>query len=125
MKLTQLVALIGVAAMTCAAQTNGAKHKISINFNYDFSHAQVCSTKNTKSCVTQFNLYDISAGLQKKTKLMSFPPPAGATGVVEGIKATTPELVFEPGKHLLAVTAQISNGTESDPMKCTIWVEVP
>lgn len=125
MKLTEIVALIGLATMTCAAQTSGTRHKISINFNYDFSHTPVCSTKHTKSCVMQFNLYDISAGLPKKTKLMSFSPPAGATGVVDGIKATTPDLVFEPGKHELAVTAQTSNGTESDPMKCTIWVQVP
>jgi hypothetical protein len=112
-------------AQSPAAQSPGTKHKISITFNYDFSGTPVCPAKNAKSCVTQFNLYDISAGIQKKTKLMSFPPPAGANGNVKGITATTPLLVFEPGKHRLAVTAQMSKGDESDPNRCTIWVDVP
>lgn len=122
--LTILLALCA-AALVCEAQSTGSKHKVSITFNYDFSRTPVCPAKTAKSCVTQFNLYDISAGVQKRTKLMSFPPPAGATGVVKGITATTPLLVFEPGKHLLAVTAQMSKGDESDPNKCTIWVDVP
>jgi len=114
------------ATLVCSAQSTGSKHKISVKFNYDFSQTPVCPAKSAKAaCVTQFNLYDISAGVQKKTKLMSFPPPAGATGVVTGITATTPELLFEPGKHLLAVTAQMSKGDESDPNRCTIWVDIP
>lgn len=72
-----------------------------------------------------FNLYDISAGIAKKTRLMSFPVPEGAHGMVNGITATTPQLVFEPGKHLLAVTAEQTKGGESDPQKCTVWVDIP
>jgi hypothetical protein len=125
LKALTILAVVCATALVCAGQSAGSKHKISITFSYDFSHTPVCPAKTAKSCVTQFNLYDISAGVQKRTKLMSFPPPAGATGVVEGITATTPLLVFEPGKHLLAVTAQMSKGDESDPNKCTIWVEVP
>jgi hypothetical protein len=51
-------------------------------------------------------------------------PPAGANGVDKGIAATTPLLLFEPGKHLLAVTAQMSKGNDSDPNKCTIGAEI-
>lgn len=125
MKGIAIVLIVCASALTSEAQSAGSKHKVSITFNYDFSQTPVCPAKNAKSCVTQFNLYDISAGLQKKTKLMSFPPPAGASGTVKGITATTPLLVFEPGKHLLAVTAQMSKGDESDPNRCTIWVDVP
>jgi hypothetical protein len=117
--------MVCVTALACDAQTSGSKHKITITFNYDFSKTPVCAANETKSCITQFNLYDISGGVQKRVKLMSFPPPTGAAGVVKGITATTPLLVFEPGKHLLAVTAQMSKGGESDPTKCTIWVDVP
>lgn len=117
--------VICLAVITAGAQTTGSKHKITIAFDYDFSKTPVCPARNNKPCVTQFNLYDVSAGLEKKAKLTSFPPPAGATGWVKGITATTPLLVFEPGRHLLAVTAQMSKGDESDPRKCTLWVTVP
>lgn len=122
LKLLTIVLATGVLA---GAQGTGSKHKVSITFDYDFTQTPVCPAKTAKTCVTQFNLYDISAGVAKSTKLMSFAPPAGANGVVKGITATTPLLVFEPGKHLLAVTAQMKKGDESDPNKCTIWVEIP
>lgn len=117
--------MICATALVCAGQSSGSKHKISVTFNYDFSQTPVCPAKTEKSCIMHFNLYDISAGVQKRTKLVSFPPPADAVGLVKGITATTPPLVFEPGKHLLAVTAQMSKGDESDPNKCAIWVDVP
>lgn len=125
MKVLGILLVASVASLVCGAQSSGSKHKITISFNYDFSQTPVCPAKNGKSCVTQFNLYDISAGVQKRTKLVSFPPPAEAAGLVKGITTTTPLLVFEPGKHLLAVTAQMSKGDESDMNKCTIWVDVP
>jgi hypothetical protein len=125
LKAFAVLAVVCLTALLCEAQSSNSKHKISIAFDYDFSKTPVCPAKTAQSCVTQFNLYDISAGIQRRTKLMSFPPPAGATGVVKGIAATTPSLPFESGRHLLAVTAQMSKGDESDPNKCTIWVEVP
>lgn len=125
MKAFATVVIVCLTAICCGAQVAGSKHTISIHFNYDFTETPVCPAKHGKTCVTQFVLYDISAGLQKRTKLMTFAPPAGASGLVKGITATTPVLVFEPGKHLLAVTAQMSKGDESDPNKCTIWVDIP
>jgi hypothetical protein len=121
----RLLTIVLATALTAGAQGPGSKHKISITFNYDFTQTPICPAKTAKTCVTQFNLYDISAGLANSTKLMSFPPPAGARGVVKGIAVTTPVLLFEPGKHLLAVTAQMTKGDESDPNRCTIWVEIP
>lgn len=125
MKAIKIVVIVCATAFVCAAQSSASKHKITITFEYDFSKTPVCAANATKSCITEFNLYDISGGVQKRTKLMSFPPPAGATGLVKGITAITPLLVFEPGKHLLAVTARMSKGSESDPTKCTIWVDIP
>jgi hypothetical protein len=124
-KTLKLLTIVFATALATGAQRTGSKHKISVTFNYDFTHTPVCPAKTAKTCVEQFNLYDISAGVAKRTKLMSFPPPLGATGAVKGITAITPLLLFEPGKHLLAVTAQMSKGDESDPNKCTIWVEIP
>lgn len=125
LKAFRTAAIVCLMALCCDAQSAGSKHTISIRFDYDFSETPVCPAKSDKPCVRQFVLYDISAGAQKRTILMTFAPPAGASGLVKGITTTTPSMVFEPGKHLLAVTARMSKGDESDPNKCTIWVNVP
>jgi len=112
-------------AQTGPVQTPSRKHTISFIFNYDFSTAPACSRKVTHQCIDHFNLYDISGGLSKKVKLGSIPVPPGAKKLVKSISATTQPLLFEPGRHLLAVTAQMADGSESDSRQCTVWVEVP
>ena len=124
MKRALLLAVIVVASLA-RAQTGAANHSIIFKFDYDFRVTHACSSGVKKNCVEQFVAYDISAGLAKRTKLASMPAPSGATGFVKGLSVTTPSLLFEPGRHLLAVTAQAPDGTESDPMKCTTWVELP
>ena len=84
MRTLKLLTIVLATALTAGAQGTGSKHKISITFNYDFTQTPVCPAKVAKTCVAQFNLYDISAGVAKSTKLMSFAPPAGASGVVKG-----------------------------------------
>jgi len=119
------LAVLFATALVACAQGTDSTHKITVTFNYDFTHTPVCSPTIAKACVQQYNLYDISAGITKRAKLMSFPPPADASGFVKGITVTTPPLPFKPGKHLLAVTARLSKGGESDPDQCTVWVQVP
>lgn len=127
MKRALLWAVMVAAPLSCAGQTRSGKHSITLKFNYDFRATPACvpGVKNKKRCVAQFNAYDISAGIAKRTKLAALPVPSGATGLVKGLSLTTPSLLFESGKHLLAVTAQTPDGTESDPNKCTAWVELP
>lgn len=121
-------ALLGTAALalalTTGGQTGSSKHSVTLTFDYDFRTMPVCSSGVTKNCVAQFNVYDISAGVAKRTKLFSSPPPQTAKGVVKAITLTTPTLLFESGKHLLAVTAQTPAGTESDPKQCVTWVTI-
>lgn len=100
-------------------------HTITVNFNYDFSKTPSCSATVTKSCVQQFNVYDISSGAKSRAKLFSIPAPSGQTGPVKGITGKSPLLAFEPGKHKLGVTAQMSNGKESFVEASTTWVEIP
>jgi hypothetical protein len=119
-----LTVLFAVALEACSRGTD-SKHRITVTFDYDFTQTPVCSPTIGKTCVQQFNLYDISAGITNRAKLMSFPVPGDANGLVKGITVTTPLLPFKPGKHLLAVTAQLSKGGESDPDQCTVWVQVP
>lgn len=118
-----------LARPTWAGQS---KHRITVTFDYDFTHQPPCSadSKNskdekTKDCIQEFVAYDISAGLQKRTKLISIPAAQDAHGLVKGITATTPLLLFETGKHLIAVVAQTPTGRESDPNQCSAWVNIP
>jgi len=120
-----LVAMVLIGLLSGSVQTTQAKHTISCTFDYDFRVTPACSPKVTEGCVQQFNLYDISAGIPKRVKLGSIPVPAGASGFVKGISATTDPLLFESGRHLLAVTAQMPNGLESDFTKCTTIVKIP
>lgn len=137
MKCTSLLVLLAVLAGTAAA--GQSTHKLVLTFDYDFTHQPSCSAetdatkadndkkdkKGQKECVQQFIAYDISAGVAKRTKLVSIPVPQGANGMVKGISATTPLLLFESGQHLIAVVAQTPNGNESDPNRCTFWITIP
>jgi hypothetical protein len=100
-------------------------HKISFSFDYDFRITPACSRAIKQACVQQFNFYDISQGIAKRVKLGSMPVPAGAGGFVQGISATTAPLLFNSGRHLLAVSAQTPDGSESDLSKCTTIVKIP
>ncbi len=112
------------AAPASASDTSG-KHTVTVTFNYDFSRTPSCSAKVTKHCIHQFNVYDVSAGAKKRVKLFSIPATPGETKAVPGIKGSSPLMVFEPGKHKLAVTAQDANGKESNVDADTTWVTVP
>lgn len=67
---TVLFATVFVARV----QGTDSQHKITVTFDYDFTQTPVCSPGIAKACVHQFNLYDISAGITKRAKLMSFRP---------------------------------------------------
>jgi hypothetical protein len=100
-------------------------HKITFTFDYDFRVTPACSRKVTRGCVRQFNFYDISQGIPKRIKLGFTPAPVGASGIVKGISATTESLLFASGKHKVAVSAQMSDGSESDLSKCATIVTIP
>jgi hypothetical protein len=100
-------------------------HKISFTFDYDFRVSPACSKETTKACVWQFNFYDISQGIAKRVKLGSIPVPAGASGLVKGISATTEAMLFNSGRHMVAVAAQTSDEAESDLSKCSVIVTIP
>jgi len=100
-------------------------HKISFTFDYDFRATPACSREKAKGCVQRFNFYDISQGIAKRVKLGSAPVPAGASGLVKGISATTEAMQFNPGRHLVAVAAQTSDGAESDLSKCSTILQIP
>jgi|GEM_PF-3464239 len=111
--------------LAATARAGQSKHRIHVTFDYNFKHVPPCSAKRKTKCVARFVVYDISGGVAHRTKLMTLPVPTGAHGKVKGISATTPLLLFESGKHLIAVVAQSPQGAESDPVLCRVWVTIP
>jgi len=98
-------------------------HVVTVNFDYDFTKVPACSPKiTTKNCIKQFDVYDISGGHQK---LFSIPAPTGVSGVVKDITGKSPRLVFEPGPHIIAVTAESAAGAESEVTGSKITLVVP
>jgi hypothetical protein len=107
----------------CFAQAEAPKHTITVTFDYDFTATHACSPKITKKCIAKFVVYDISG--DKPYKLFTIPVPADATGPVKGVSGESQPLLFESGKHKLAVTAQNDKGEESNSYAATIWVTIP
>ena len=122
--LSKLVTAILVSVLCAGALAAQSRHTIKFTFDYDFGITPACSVEVKKGCVQQFNFYDISAGIAKRVKLGSFPVPAGATGLVKGISFIIERRLFSPGKHMLAVSAQLADGMESDVRKCSTIVKI-
>ncbi|HKS67240.1 MAG TPA: hypothetical protein VJR26_08390 [Candidatus Acidoferrales bacterium] len=123
----RLAAMAGMLATgwPITAQTAGATHKITVTFDYDFTRTPACRAEIKRDCVKQFNVYEVGPGIKILAKLMSIPVPRGAHDVVKGLSGTTRWLTIEPGKHLIAVTAQTPEGAESDLRLCRVWVLIP
>jgi hypothetical protein len=98
-------------------------HIITVNFDYDFTKVPGCSPKIVaKNCIKQFDFYDISGG---RYKLFVIPAPVGATGVVKGITGQSPRRVFEPGPHIISVTAEGASGEQSEVTGAKTTIIIP
>lgn len=103
-------------------QPAAGMHSIVLQFDYDFTKTPACSEKVKKSCVQQFVAYDISG--EKPYYLFSFPVPEDAQGIMKGIKATSPRLLFAVGKHRIGVSARMPDGKESPPRDCKTIIDI-
>jgi hypothetical protein len=99
-----------------------AMHSISVQFDYDFTKTPACAAKVTTACIKTFDVYDISG--DKPYLLFSVPVPANAQGLMKGITATSPRMLFAIGKHRIGVSAQMVNGEKSPPRDCKVIVEI-
>jgi hypothetical protein len=99
-----------------------AMHSIAVQFDYDFTKTPACSTKVTTACVKTFDVYDISG--DKPYLLFSIPVPQNAQGVMKGITATSPRMLFAVGKHRIGVSAQMPDGEKSPPRDCKVIIEI-
>jgi hypothetical protein len=99
-----------------------AMHSITVQFDYDFTKTPACAAKVTTACIKTFDVYDISG--EKPYLLYSIPVPANAQGLMKGITATSPRMLFAIGKHRIGVSAQMANGEKSPPRDCKVIIEI-
>lgn len=121
---TKLSATLLLSLFCGSVLVSQARHKITVKFDYDFRIIPACSQEAKMPCIQQFNFYDISAGIPKRVRLGSISAPSGASGLVKGIVGTSELLLFSHGKHMIAVSAQMPNGAESDLSGCTTIVQI-
>jgi hypothetical protein len=113
------------AALFCnsCTRTHSKKHIVSVTFDYDFTQKHACSPTIVLECIAQFNVYDVGTG--KPVKLFSIPAPTGAQTLVRDIIGRSEPLTIGTGKHVLAVSAQMSSGQESNMQECTAGTILP
>jgi len=119
------IACLGVLflALAAAVQAAPGQHTVAVTLNYDFTTDAACSATVTKNCLQQFNIYDVTTGTP--VKLFSVTAPAGATGAVNGISGTSGLLTLRSGVHVFGATAQMADGTESNPNASTATATTP
>jgi hypothetical protein len=100
-----------------------SQHTVSVTLNYDFTVDNACSSTVTTGCVKQFNIYDTTGG-GTPVKLFSIPTPSGANSAVTGITGSQSGLTLKAGVHTFAATAQMADGTESNPNASTATAPV-
>lgn len=102
--------------------SGSAMHSITVQFDYDFTKTPACSAKVTSACVQTFDVYDISS--DKPYLLFSIPVPQNAQGLMKGITAKSPRMLFAIGRHRIGVSAQMPNGEKSPPRDCKVVIEI-
>lgn len=94
---------------------------VTVTFDYDFSKYPPCSSKITKKCIQQFNVWEVSDPA-KQVFLFTVPVPPDAKGMVRGITWTSPKKrSFFTGPHRFGVSAKTPEPGprgESDPRLC-------
>lgn len=105
------------ASAAAQAQSTPGQHTVTAKLNYDFTVDNACSATVTTGCLKQFNVYDLTGGA--KTLLFSISAPAGANNAVTGITGTSGTLTMKAGTRTFGATAQMADGTESDPNAST------
>ena len=103
-------------------ESGSAMHSITVQFDYDFTKTPACSAKITAACVQKFDVFDISG--DKPYYLFSVPVPPSAQGMMKGISATSPRMLFAVGKHRIGVSAQMPDGAKSPPRDCKVVIEI-
>jgi hypothetical protein len=114
--------MASLAWQAAPASAAPGQHTVTATLNYDFTVDNACSSTVTTSCLKQFNIYDLTGATP--VKLFSIAAPPGANGPVTGITGTSAPVVLRSGLHTFGATAQLADGTESDPNASTATATV-
>lgn len=123
MKRIALMCALGILAARGFAAAATSQHTVTATLNYDFTVDNACSASVTTGCVKQFNIYDLTGG-GTPVRLFSIAAPSGANSAVTGITGTSGLVTLKAGVHTFAATAQMADGTESNPNGSTATAEV-
>jgi len=120
----QLLILLTAGLILLGGQAGAApgQHMVTATLNYDFTVDNACSSTVTTNCLKQFNIYDLTGTVP--VKLFSIAAPPGANGPVTGITGTSGPVTLRSGMHTFGATAQLADGTESDPNTSTATATV-
>ena len=123
MKKSVLAALMALVCAPTLLWAGPSQHTITVSLNYDFTVDNGCSSTVTTGCVKQFNIYDITGGATP-VKLFTIAAPSAANTSMTGITGTSAMLTLKAGVHTFAATAQMADGTESNPNASTATATV-
>jgi hypothetical protein len=112
----------GLLSLGGQAGATPGQHAVTATLNYDFTVDNACSATVTTNCLKQFNIYDLTGAAP--VKLFSIAAPPGANGPVTGITGTSGPITLRSGLHTFGATAQLADGTESDPNASTATATV-
>jgi hypothetical protein len=112
------------ATQTPEAPPQVVQRTVSVTFDYDFSTFPPCSTKVTKKCIQQFNVWEVSA--PTPIFLFSIPVSPDAKGLVKGITGSAAKKrALYTGPHRFGVSAKmLPPGGESNPYQCMVFAQV-
>lgn len=107
------VLFLAVAVFPGPVKAQAATNTINVSGTYDFTVNNACSATVLTQCVKQFNVYDVTSATP--VKLGSITAPSGANTATAAVAGsfTIPALVA--GIRSFSFTAQMADGTESDP----------
>ena len=123
MKKSVLAALMALVCAPALLWAGPSQHTVTVSLNYDFTVDNGCSSTVTTGCVKQFNIYDITGGATP-VKLFTITAPNAANTSMTGITGTSGILTLKAGVHTFAATAQMADGTESNPNASTATATV-
>lgn len=89
-----------------------ATNTVTVSGTYDFSVNNACSTTVTTGCLKQFNVYDTTSGTN--VLIGSVASPSGATSSTAAVSGSFSASIHA-GNRSFIITAQMADGTESDP----------
>jgi hypothetical protein len=113
------------ASQAAEQQPQVVQRTVTVTFDYDFSKYPPCSSKVTKKCIQQFNVWEVSDPANEFF-LFTVPVPPNAKGIVKGITGTAPKKrSFFTGPHRIGVSAKLSPPSiPTDPLRCMTFVQV-